>query len=101
MRRLDLLRLMTLVRQQLYCGQPAPWPEVNDWGILKRLLAKYGEDDVTAAITGLVWLRDHRRLKWAPPGTPMTLRALTAKSTPTFFNEARAAAWRLENSARG
>jgi len=100
MARLDLLRVMTLVRECLYLGGPAParskagpWSERCDWNIAKRLVAKYGEAEVFKAIHGLALLRDSDKLTWAKPQTKMTLRALTTAKfgDHSMFHQARIA----------
>lgn len=71
------------MRDKLYLGGKAPtkiqsgaWSEWADCGLLRRLVAKYGEQEVRDAICGLARLRDLGQLPFAKPGQKMTLRGL-------------------------
>jgi hypothetical protein len=91
---------MQTVHDALYLDgrPPEGWSERMDWGIASRLVKKYGEAEVLSAIQGLALLRDSGKLSWAPPGTKMTLKALSTAKMGEYavFHRARVACWKQE-----
>ena len=102
--RKDLLSVMQAVREKLYNGRAAPtqckagpWTELRDWSIAKTLVRRYGLEDTMDAVHGLALLRDSGKLRWAKPGTQMTLRSLVFDDR-SYFMTARLA-WQREQRA--